>query len=121
MPAPAVWAIWRCRSPRRAVLMSSRPPVRTKLDFVRSLGADKVIDYTREDFAAKAGNFDLVLETVGGDHAEDSLRVLRDGGVLVSLLNVHDTTKTNAKERNIRVERMSVVPDREGLVQLAKL
>ena len=65
--------------------------------------------------------YGLVLETVGGDHAEDSLRVLRDGGVLVSLLNVHDTTKTNAKERNIRVERMSVVPDREGLVELAKL
>ena len=104
---------------RGAYVVSTASP--DKLDFVRSLGADEAIDYTGEDFAAKAGNFDLVLETVGGDHAEDSLRVLRDGGVLVSLLNVHDTTKANAKERNIRVERMSVVPDREGLVELAKL
>ena len=43
------------------------------------------------------------------------------GGVLVSLLNVHDTTRAKAAARNIRVERMSVVPDREGLVELGKL
>ncbi|WFP78563.1 NADP-dependent oxidoreductase [Mesorhizobium sp. WSM4906] len=92
-----------------------------KLDFVRSLGADEVIDYTRKDFTGAAGNFDLVLETVGGDHAEASLQVLRDGGVLVSLLNVPDAARAKAKERNIRVERMSVTPDREGLVELASL
>ncbi|MDG4881615.1 NADP-dependent oxidoreductase [Mesorhizobium sp. WSM4884] len=92
-----------------------------KLDFVRSLGADEVIDYTSKDFTGAAGNFDLVLETVGGDHAEASLKVLRDGGVLVSLLNVPDAARAKAKERNIRVERMSVTPDREGLVELARL
>jgi NADPH:quinone reductase-like Zn-dependent oxidoreductase len=47
--------------------------------------------------------------------------VVRDGGVLVSLLNVHDATRAKAKERNIRVERMSVIPDREGLVELTRL
>ncbi|MDX8496317.1 NADP-dependent oxidoreductase [Mesorhizobium sp. VK22B] len=104
---------------RGAYVVSTASP--DKLDFVGSLGADEVIDYTKSDFAKKACEFDLVLETVGGDHAEESLKVLRDGGVLVSLLNVHDTTKAKARERNIRVERMSVVPDREGLVELAKL
>ncbi|WP_192254814.1 NADP-dependent oxidoreductase [Mesorhizobium silamurunense] len=92
-----------------------------KLDFVRALSADEVIDYTKEDFTGRAGDFDLVLETVGGDHADESLRALRDGGVLVSLLNVHDATRAKASARGIRVERMSVVPDREGLVELAKL
>ncbi|UCI09277.1 NADP-dependent oxidoreductase [Mesorhizobium sp. B1-1-8] len=92
-----------------------------KLDFVRSLGADQVVDYTRSDFTGSAGDLDLVLETIGGDHADDSLKVLRDGGVLVSLLNVHDATRAKAKERGIRVERMSVAPDREGLVELARL
>jgi NADPH:quinone reductase-like Zn-dependent oxidoreductase len=92
-----------------------------KLDYVRSLGADEVIDYTKGGFTDKLADLDLVLETVGGDHAEESLKVLRDGGVLVSLLNVNDSTKAKAKERNIRVERMSVVPDREGLVELASL
>jgi NADPH:quinone reductase-like Zn-dependent oxidoreductase len=39
----------------------------------------------------------------------------------VSLLDVHDSTRAQAGSRNIRVERMSVVPDRAGLVELGKL
>ncbi|MDX8530324.1 NADP-dependent oxidoreductase [Mesorhizobium sp. VK25A] len=92
-----------------------------KTDFVRSIGADEVIDYTKGEFTGKVGDLDLVLETVGGDHAAGSLEVLRDGGVLVSLLAVPDAVKAKAKERNIRVERMSVTPDREGLIELARL
>ncbi|RWD65444.1 MAG: NADP-dependent oxidoreductase [Mesorhizobium sp.] len=92
-----------------------------KLDFVRSLGADEVIDYTRDDFTGKAGNVDLVLDAFGGDHADESLKSLRDGGVLVSLLNVHDATRAKASARGIRVERISVIPDRDGLVELARL
>nr|WP_246673573.1 NADP-dependent oxidoreductase [Mesorhizobium sp. B2-9-1] len=92
-----------------------------KTDYVRSIGADEVIDYTRDDFTGKVGNVDLVLDPIGGDHADKSLEVLRDGGVLVSLLDVHDSTRAKAKERNIRIERMSVVPDREGLAELARL
>ncbi|OHV85375.1 NADP-dependent oxidoreductase, partial [Mesorhizobium sp. ORS 3428] len=104
---------------RGAYVVSTASP--DKLDFVRSLGADEVVDYTKQDFTAKGGDFDLVLETIGGDHAEESLKVLRDGGVLVSLLNVHDTTRAKAKERNIRIERISVKPDREALAELASL
>ncbi|WP_421916562.1 NADP-dependent oxidoreductase [Mesorhizobium sp.] len=92
-----------------------------KLDFVRSLGADEIIDYTKGDFAGNVDNVDLVLETVGGDHAEHSLKVIKAGGVLVSLLNVSDAAKALAKEKGIRVERMSVVPDRAGLVELGRL
>ncbi|MBZ9853495.1 NADP-dependent oxidoreductase [Mesorhizobium sp. CA13] len=92
-----------------------------KLDFVRKLGADEVIDYTKDDFTDKAKGIDLVLETVGGEHAHQSLKVLRDGGVLVSLLDVSDKTRADAKARSIRVERMSVVPDREGLLELGRL
>lgn len=92
-----------------------------KTDFVRSLGADEVVDYKKGDFAAGLSDLDLVLETIGADHADDSLKVLRKGGVLVSLLNVHDSTRARAAERGIRVEHMSVRPDREGLAALAGL
>ncbi|RUV46076.1 MULTISPECIES: NADP-dependent oxidoreductase [unclassified Mesorhizobium] len=92
-----------------------------KLDYVRSIGADEVVDYTKGDFTERVRDIDLVLDAMGGDHADRSLKVLREGGVLVSLLNVHDATRAKAGERNIRVERMSVVPDREGLVELARL
>ncbi|TPJ81239.1 NADP-dependent oxidoreductase [Mesorhizobium sp. B2-6-2] len=104
---------------RGAWVASTASPDKT--DYVRSIGADEVIDYTRDDFTGKVGNVDLVLDPIGGDHADKSLQVLRDGGVLVSLLDVHDATRAKAKERNIRVERMSVVPDREGLAELARL
>ncbi|TGP18908.1 MULTISPECIES: NADP-dependent oxidoreductase [unclassified Mesorhizobium] len=102
-----------------AYVVSTASP--DKIDFVRSLGADEVIDYTTDDFTGTVGNVDLVLDAFGGDHADESLKSLRDGGVLVSLLNVHDATRAKASARGIRVERISVVPDREGLVELAKL
>ncbi|TPK44212.1 NADP-dependent oxidoreductase [Mesorhizobium sp. B2-5-4] len=92
-----------------------------KLDFVHKLGADEVIDYTKGDFTSQIRDIDLVLEPVGGDHADRSLKVLKPGGVLVSLLDVSDATRPDASSRDIRVERMSVVPDREGLLELAGL
>ncbi|WP_137932365.1 NADP-dependent oxidoreductase [Mesorhizobium comanense] len=104
---------------RGAYVIATASP--EKLDFVSKLGADEVIDYTKGDFTAQAHDIDLVLEPVGGDHADRSLKVLKPGGVLVSLLNVNDATRADASARNIRVERMSVVPDREGLLELGRL
>ncbi|WP_136616852.1 MULTISPECIES: NADP-dependent oxidoreductase [Mesorhizobium] len=92
-----------------------------KLDFVRKLGVDEVLDYTKGDFADQVRDIDLVLDPMGGEHAERSLKVLKRGGVLVSLLNVSDATRAQASAQGIRVERMSVVPDREGLLELAQL
>lgn len=61
------------------------------------------------------------LRPVGGDHAERSLKVLRNGGVLVSQLNVSNAPRAQAGARDIRVERMTVVPDREGLQEFGRL
>ena len=58
---------------------------------------------------------------MGGEHAEHSLQIIKRGGVLVSLLNVGDATRAKASAQGIRVERMSVVPDREGLLELGQL
>jgi NADPH:quinone reductase-like Zn-dependent oxidoreductase len=54
-----------------------------KVDMVRSLGADDVIDYTQEDFTQTERRYDLILE-MGGNHSVRELRsVLRPGGTLV--------------------------------------
>lgn len=50
------------------------------LDYVRGLGADEVIDYTKQDFAQVVFGVDAVFETVGGDVATRSFAVLRPGG-----------------------------------------
>ncbi|WP_089950665.1 NADP-dependent oxidoreductase [Lentzea xinjiangensis] len=56
-----------------------------KHDFLRSLGVDEVIDYRHRDFT-EIDPVDVVLDTVGGDYAERSARVLKPGGVLVSII-----------------------------------
>ncbi len=53
--------------------------------FVHELGADRVVDYTAEDFTTALEPQDLVLDAVGGEVFERSLRVVKRGGTLVSI------------------------------------
>ena len=48
--------------------------------YLRSLGADQIIDYNKEDFAQVVSGCDAVFETVGGEVAKKSFAVLRPGG-----------------------------------------
>ena len=50
------------------------------IDFVKSLGADQVIDYRTTDFTKVLKDVDAVFETVGGDVATQSFSVLKPGG-----------------------------------------
>src|SRR3984893_9462611 len=50
------------------------------LDLVRSLGADEVIDYTREDFSSAGRVYDIVFDTVGKSGFSRSLKSLKRGG-----------------------------------------
>jgi NADPH:quinone reductase-like Zn-dependent oxidoreductase len=49
-------------------------------DYLRKLGADQIIDYSREDFTKVVSGCDAVFDTVGGDVANRSFAVLRPGG-----------------------------------------
>lgn len=53
------------------------------VDLVRSIGADQVIDYTREDFTDGVAAYDVMLDMVQGRPLSDCRRVLRPGGTLV--------------------------------------
>jgi NADPH:quinone reductase-like Zn-dependent oxidoreductase len=55
----------------------------TKLDLVRSIGADEVIDYTREDFADGARHWDLIVDTAGRRSLSQLRRALTPRGTLV--------------------------------------
>ena len=55
------------------------------VDLVRSLGADVVIDYKKQDFAEVLDGYDVVLNSLGKDTLEKSLKVLKPGGKLISI------------------------------------
>ncbi len=54
------------------------------IDLVRSLGADNVIDYTREDFTNNEKQYDLILSTAGYRSILDYKRALSPGGIYIS-------------------------------------
>jgi NADPH:quinone reductase-like Zn-dependent oxidoreductase len=55
------------------------------LDMARSLGADHVIDYTKEDFSRSGQHFDVIIAVNGNQPIQDYLRALRPGGIYVAV------------------------------------
>lgn len=61
-----------------------------KSEFVRGLGADVVVDYRDEDFEEILSGYDLVLDSLGGQNLEKSLRVLKPGGIAIGIAGPPD-------------------------------
>ena len=92
------------------------------VDFVRELGADVVVDYTRERFETAVQGMDgvdFVLDTLGGETLERSMRVLRPGGVVVSIVAVPSVEL--AQSLGIRALKNQAVPNSAHLRQIVKL
>jgi NADPH:quinone reductase-like Zn-dependent oxidoreductase len=60
------------------------------VELVRSLGADVVLDYTKEDFSTVLSDYDLVLDSLGGKNLEKSLTVLKPGGLAIGVAGPPD-------------------------------
>jgi NADPH:quinone reductase-like Zn-dependent oxidoreductase len=63
---------------------------------VRQFGVDEVIDYRKTKFEEAARDVDVVLDTVGGETQDRSWRVLKRGGILVSLVQPPPAEKAAA-------------------------
>ncbi|GAB2856381.1 NADP-dependent oxidoreductase [Actinocorallia aurea] len=61
-----------------------------KADLVKELGADVVVDYTRQDFETVLHGYDVVLDTLGGRTLHTSLQVLEPGGRIISVAGPPD-------------------------------
>ncbi|MCF1645183.1 NADP-dependent oxidoreductase [Streptomyces indiaensis] len=93
-----------------------------KHEFLRGIGVDETIDYRETDVTEAVKDVDVVLDTIGGDNALRSLRVLRPGGVLVSILPVgSDDLYQEAERLGVRALRMLVDADRGGMEAVAGL
>src|SRR6202043_1099446 len=66
------------------------------VEFVRSLGAETVIDYSSTPFEQVVHDVDLALDTQGGEVLQHSMHVVKRGGTLVSLLEQPSQEKARA-------------------------
>jgi len=87
------------------------------LDFVRTLGAHKVIDYRATRFKDVIHDLDAVFDTVGGDTLQRSWNLLKPGGKLVTVA----TGCAHADDQRIRDAFMLVRADNCHLKQIARL
>jgi NADPH:quinone reductase-like Zn-dependent oxidoreductase len=84
-----------------------------KMDLVRSLGADDVIDYTREDFADGTRHWDLIVDTGGRRSLSDLRRALTPKGTLVIVGGEGGGNWLGGFDRNLRSGLVSLfVPQR---------
>jgi NADPH:quinone reductase-like Zn-dependent oxidoreductase len=92
--------------------------------YVTSLGADAAIDYTKESFVEavrkrEPGGIDLVYDAVGGDVQTKSYEVLKEGGRLVSIVNV--PSKEEARRYGVEAAHVFVTPDGGQLRRIGAL
>jgi len=93
-------------------------------DWLTSLGADRVVDYTATRFEDAVGDVDVVLDLVGDAHDDTSTRslaVLRPGGLILPIGGASPALAGAAADRGVRAVSLLVEPDGPALTRLAGL
>lgn len=92
-------------------------------EFVLSLGADEHIDYTMENFHEKVQDADIVIDTLQGKTLSDSVDVVKENGIIVTLPSpeIPEDIADKARERNVNIEFMMVASKKETTEAIAGL
>jgi NADPH:quinone reductase-like Zn-dependent oxidoreductase len=100
----------------------------TNLDMVRSIGADHVIDYTREDFTQNGQQYDLILAVNGYHQISDYLHALKPegtyvvtGGSMLQLFQAASNGKKTSKTGCQKIVVLSLDHNRKDLVFIKEL
>ena len=92
------------------------------LEFLKSIGADQVIDYTAHKFEDVGKNVDLVLNTANAETTARSIAIVREGGVLVTIVGTTDAAAcAAAKIRCTRPDRTTGASNAEMLARVGEL
>lgn len=113
------------------------------VDFVRSLGADHVIPYDKQEFSKSMPEVDMVFDTLGKDSCIKSMRVIKEGGRMVSISGGIDEEaarslgvnafirfiirlssrplRNAAKRKNVNYSYVLMDPNKDDLTILAEL
>ena len=88
-------------------------------DFLKQLGADVAIDYTRQKFEDVAKDVDVVLDSIGRDTLARSYAVVKKGGIIVSL--VARPKESELEKHGIRGSALNAEPNSEELAEIGRL
>lgn len=89
------------------------------IDYLKSLGADEVIDYQAKRFEDVVKDIDAVFDLVGDDTLERSWKVLKKGGILVSIRA--EPSKEKAQALGVRSAVFYTRPDAQQLGEIGRL
>lgn len=93
--------------------------------WLEELGADELVDYTSRRFEEVVQDVDVVLDTIGDRHGDDtgrrSVSVLRQGGRLVSIVGVPPELAAAASAAGVSTHAVLVEPDGAALTSIASL
>jgi NADPH:quinone reductase-like Zn-dependent oxidoreductase len=88
-------------------------------EFLKQLGADVAIDYTKQKFEDVAKDVDVVLDSIGKDTLARSYGVVKKGGIIVSL--VARPKESELEKYGIRGAALNAEPNPEELSEIGKL
>lgn len=89
------------------------------VDFLRELGVDEVVDYSKTRFEDVVAPVDMALSCVGGELLTRSFAVIKEGGRLVSIAGKPD--QQEADKRQVKADSILVRPVERHLKEIAKL
>ncbi|WP_159474972.1 NADP-dependent oxidoreductase [Chryseobacterium sp. 18068] len=91
-------------------------------EFVLSVGADQHIDYKNYDWGNSEEKFDFILDTIGGENIDHSVKVLKKGGIIISIPSgLNDDIEEKAASVKGKGFKMMVQSDGNDMQKLAEL
>lgn len=89
------------------------------IEYVKKLGANEIIDYKKQSFEELLSEYDAVYDTVGGETTTRSMTILKQNGILVSMVNPPDDTQAKMLNITALMQSTRVTTDRlEKLLEL---
>ncbi|UZJ79931.1 NADP-dependent oxidoreductase [Fictibacillus sp. KU28468] len=88
-------------------------------EIIKESGADEFIDYKVKDFAEAIEPVDIVFDTIGGEVQHNSYKVIKPGGILVSIIS--PPVQKEATNHSVKAGFVFLDPDGDQLAEIGKL
>ena len=92
----------------------------TNVEMVRSIGADKVIDYTQEDFTKGTERYDVIVDCIGNKSISECRRLLKPNGRYIMVGAGHEVSMLDILATAVKAVAQSSISNRKAVMFMAK-